>query len=162
MALLTPRHSARWSATLLATVCLIVAAACSDTDDSASRRSTPSTAVPSTTAEPGSTVPTPPGPDVSTTSGALRDGCFVQLFEGDRFTDVTYTLSAVGRYPDLAGLPGTTMNWTDEADSIKVGAAATVTIWEDTGFHGASQVLQPGSEHPDLAHEPSSLELVCS
>lgn len=87
----------------------------------------------------------------------------MDLYEGDRFTDEHLRLSVPGRYVDLKRLPGSdNKDWTDEADSIRVGPSAAVTIWRETQFRGASQALAPGSEHPDLVLEPSSLALDCS
>lgn len=90
-------------------------------------------------------------------------GCFVHLFDSEDFrpADGSYLIVEPGRYPNLSGLPGAQRDWTDEADSLRVGPGATVTIWSDTDFTGRATQLEPGSEHRDLRDEPSSLELTC-
>jgi hypothetical protein len=93
--------------------------------------------------------------------GGTRAGCYVQLFDGSKFEDNNFKLRKPGRYTDLKKLPGADKDWTDEADSLKVGSGATVTVWSKTGFTGNSQKLKAGSEHPDLDVEPSSLALSC-
>lgn len=87
-------------------------------------------------------------------------GCSVRLFDGDHFSDDSIEITKPGRYANLKKLPGAKQDWTDEADSLKVGAGATVTIWEHEGFKGASKTYQPGSEVPSV-DEASSLELRC-
>lgn len=113
---------------------------------------------------------TPPdqssGPQTSTTTtiDGGADGCWVHLYDGDDFDELddNFRLVVPGSYADLADLPGADKDWTDEADSLRVGSEATVMIWSSTGFEGDSLTLAPGSEHPDLAFEPSSLEMTCS
>lgn len=109
--------------------------------------------------------PTPDIPDSEADAGGgtHSDGCSVHLFDDDNFdeSDDHFVLRETGRYETLANLPGAARDWTDEADSIRLGADATVTIWADTDFHGQSVTLEPGSEHPDLDSEPSSLEMTC-
>lgn len=89
--------------------------------------------------------------------------CYIHLFDGDDFddTDDNFKLTEPGEYKDLKNLPGADEDWTDEADSAKVGSAATVTVWKDTGFSGTSKELKPGSEHASLEPEPSSLKMTC-
>lgn len=126
--------------------------ACADNTDAPAAQSRPAASTPSQASNPGST------------PAATADGCYVHLFDSDNFkeSDDHYRLTQPGRYADLDNLPGATKNWTDEADSIKVGPAATVTIWSATGFGGSSMQLDPGSQHPDLDSEPYSLEMTCS
>lgn len=100
----------------------------------------------------------------STNAAALPDnGCYVQLFDSEDFYegDSIYLITEPGKYPNLKGLPGTERDWTEQADSLKVGPKATVTIWTKVDFGGTSSRLEPGSQHPDLEDEPSSLELEC-
>lgn len=58
-------------------------------------------------------------------------------------------------------LPGTNKDWNDEADSVEVGSAATVTILTEEDFQGVSSTLEAGSKHSDV-DEPSSIELICN
>lgn len=89
--------------------------------------------------------------------------CYVELFDAENFDegDDHFRLTKPGRYPDLKNLPGADQDWTDEADSIRVGSAANVTIWKDKDFTGTESRLDPGSEHAKVDPEPSSLELSC-
>lgn len=91
------------------------------------------------------------------------DGCYVHLFDGDDFdaTDDNYVLTEPGRYADLNDLPDTRNDWTGEADSLRVGSAATVTGWSRPNFEGDSEIYVAGSEHSDVDDEPESLELTC-
>lgn len=90
-------------------------------------------------------------------------GCSVILFDSDDLdeSDDHFELTEPGRYDDLSELPGAGQDWTDEADSIKVGEGTSATIWSERGFTGESETLEPGSEHPNLGYEPSSLEMTC-
>lgn len=101
--------------------------------------------------------PSAPGGD------AAGDGCWVHLYDSDDFKedDDNFRLTEPGKYADLAHLPGANADWTDEADSIRVGPQATVTVWSETDFAGTAQTLEPGSEHPNL-DEASSLEMTCT
>lgn len=95
-------------------------------------------------------------------SGA-KDGCYVHLYDGDDFDerDDNFRLEEPGRYSDLRSLPGSSRNWDDEADSLKVGPKASVTVWSERDFKGNKQEFKAGDEEPDLDDEPRSLELRC-
>lgn len=133
----------------------LVLPGCSDDDDSSGSGGS--------TTSPGGDSTTSGDSTRSTTPSVGDTGCWVHLYDEDRFDerDPHFQLSEPGRYPDMAALPGATQDWTDQADSIRVGPDATVTIWPQTDFGGRSQVLEPGSEHPDVAEEPMSIELRC-
>lgn len=98
------------------------------------------------------------------TSSASSDGgqCSVHLFDADDFdaSDDNFELTEAGKYKDLSDLPGAGDDWTDEADSIKVGSGTNVTIWSEPNFKGKSQKLKPGSKHSGL-DEPSSMKVTC-
>jgi hypothetical protein len=96
----------------------------------------------------------------TTASGGGTD-CSVTLYDGEDFKDTHFKLTKAGDYKNLKNLPGASEDWTDEADSAKVGSAATVTIYEKTGFNGKSATLKPGSDHSSVDPEPSSLKLSC-
>jgi hypothetical protein len=88
--------------------------------------------------------------------------CWVELFDSDNFdeSDDHFKLKKDGEYQDLSDLPGADQDWTDEADSVKVGGDASVTVWSEKDFKGEEHQLKPGSEHPDL-DEVSSLKMSC-
>lgn len=91
------------------------------------------------------------------------DECYFELFDADDLddSDDTFKLTDPGEYENLEDLPGADDDWTDEADSARVGESATVEVWSETDFEGDSSTLDPGSEHPDLDPEPSSLKMTC-
>jgi len=103
------------------------------------------------------------GADAGGDNGTPADECFVHLYDGDDFdeNDDNFRLTTPGRYGDLNDLPGADKNWDDEADSMRVGAAARVTVWPEPGFGGEPARYGPGN-HADLEPEPRSLELDCS
>ena len=104
-------------------------------------------------------------PMTTQSPGGTESGCYVMLFDGDDFdeSDSRYLINEPGRYASLAGLPGTARDWTGQADSLKVGGTATVTIWPEVNFGGTPETLARGTEIPDMemSEEPASLELTC-
>ena len=131
----------------------------------ATQDDTQGTETPSPTEEPGAgegtdatTSPDPAG------SATAVDGCFVHLFEDEDFdeSDDHFILTEPGEYPSIENLPGAPAGWDDEAESIKVGPGATVTIYEDEDFRGRSMELQPGTEIADLEDEAESLKMTCN
>lgn len=159
-----------WTKIAIYPLMLLVAAvtmtACSSDDDS---DATPVTTVaPAPTEVQGSEGTA--GDDTASTTTPGTDGngdgdgdCFVHLYDSDDFdaSDDNYKLTEEGRYATMDDLPGADKDWADDADSIEVGDGATVTIWEQENFEGASQELDAGSQHPDI-EEPSSIELSCN
>lgn len=153
----------------VATAALLLSSCTSDKEQQAQRSTTTAESAPAsdtTTSVTGADASTTT--DSDTTGGAATgdtadDGCYVHLFDEDHFDerDRNFRLTQPGKYADLRNLPGADHDWTDEADSIRVGPTATVTIWPRTNFEGQAQTLEPGSEHADLHDEPQSLELAC-
>jgi len=98
--------------------------------------------------------------DADKDSGDHGEGCYIQLFDGDNFTDDSLTVKEPGEYPDLDELPDADgKNWTDEADSFKVGEGTTVTVWTETDFEGDSTVYEAGDYKS--VDEPYSLKIEC-
>lgn len=88
--------------------------------------------------------------------------CSVHLWEGKNFTNSDIVINGAGRYSNLRTLPGANnTDWGDEADSLKVGSAATVKAYKEENFKGSSVTYNPGTQHPEVSEEPSSLEIVC-
>lgn len=88
--------------------------------------------------------------------------CYVHLFDGDNFKDENDIISGPGRWGNLRNLPGASKTiWGDEADSLKVGPAATLKVWDDTDFKGKTNTFGPGTEKADLDEEPESMEITC-
>ena len=95
--------------------------------------------------------------------GGNGQGCSIQLFDGDDFdeTDDNVTIAGPGRFANLRDLPDTTEDdWGGEADSFRVGSAATVQVYAQEDFGGATQTYQPGTEQSD-ADEFYSVEITC-
>lgn len=87
--------------------------------------------------------------------------CSVQLFDGKNFKDSHVVIQGAGEFKDLKHLPGADgKDWNDEADSIKVGSAATVQAWTKKNFKGKHYTFKPGTKHPKVK-EPSSLKISC-
>lgn len=95
--------------------------------------------------------------------GASADDCFIHFFDGEDFdeTDDNFKLTEPGEYENLGDLPGADKDWTDEADSFKIGDSASVTIFTEENFEGESQDLDPGTEVADADDEPVSLKMTC-
>ena len=74
-------------------------------------------------------------------------------------------LNGPARWPELEGLFANQENWRNRIRSVDVGPAATVTVYTDAAFQGASRQLAPDSKHPRLDSELSarieSLGLAC-
>lgn len=88
--------------------------------------------------------------------------CSVHLWDGKNFTDSDIVINGAGKYSNLRNLPGANnKDWSDEADSLKVGSAATVKAYKEENFKGSSVTYNPGTQHPKVSEEPSSLEIVC-
>lgn len=72
--------------------------------------------------------------------------CYVQLFDGDNFTDESVTIKSPGEFSDLSNLLGSHTDWTDEADSFKVGKNTTVRIYTEKDFKGESKTCKGGNK----------------
>lgn len=88
------------------------------------------------------------------------DACYVQLFDGDRYTDDNIIIKGAGEYANLENLPGATKNWDDEADSFKSGKNTTVTFYTEPDFKGESVTYRNGAEEPSM-DEPRSMKITC-
>lgn len=101
-------------------------------------------------------------PDVNAShSETGADDCYVWLFDGDNFTDDKVQITGPAELSSLKSVPGSTKDWDDEADALKVGPSSTVTIWKDQNFQGESVSFQGGEEIPKLKFEPKSLKIMC-
>jgi len=87
----------------------------------------------------------------------------IPFFAGDDFdeNDDNFTLTEPGEYESRKGLPGADQDWTDEADSLKVGESTSVTVYSEENFEGDSQDLDPGTEQPDADLSPQPLKMTC-
>lgn len=94
-------------------------------------------------------------------AGSVPD-CGIQLFDGENYKDDYVTLDGSGSYSNLTDLPNTGENWDNEADALKTGTSATLTIWTQKNFQGDSVVFQPGNEEPSLNVGMRSLKITCN
>ncbi|MBE9012623.1 hypothetical protein IQ250_20700 [Pseudanabaenaceae cyanobacterium LEGE 13415] len=123
---------------------------------------TPTANTPTTSTTTTSTTTNTPGTVVAQQSTGTDDPCSVHLWDGKNFKDSDIVISGAGQYSNLRNLPGANgKNWEDEADSLKVGSAATVKAYKEENFKGSSVTYKPGTQHPKLSEEPSSLEITC-
>lgn len=112
----------------------------------------------------GSTEPTTGDSGSTGDPDSASDGeCFIHFFDGEDFdeTDDNFKLTEPGKYENLADLPGAGRDWTDEADSLRTGSGARVTIYTEENFKGTAKVLDPSTKLNDIDDEPKSLEMSC-
>ena len=76
-------------------------------------------------------------------------GCFVQLWDGPRFTGGSQFVNGPRSYPTLKALVSGE-DWARRIRSAQAGPAATVTAWTDENLSGNSFVLQADGEYPAL------------
>ena len=93
------------------------------------------------------------------------NGCYVFLYDRPDWQGAGVVLNGPARWPKLDGLFANHENWRNRIRSVDVGPAATVTVYTDAAFQGASRRLEPNSKHPRLDNELSarieSVGLVC-
>lgn len=90
----------------------------------------------------------------------LPGSCYVQLYDGDNFKDDNIVVDQPGEYKNLKNLPGANgKDWTDEADSLRVGKGTKLTAWHEENFKGESKTYDPGDYKS--VDEPSSMTIEC-
>jgi hypothetical protein len=95
-------------------------------------------------------------------AGGDTPACSVHLWDGGHFKDGDIVVKGPGKFADLSNLPNANgKDWSDEADSLKVGSSATVKAWTKKNFKGTVNTYKPGTEKADLDDEPSSLKITC-
>lgn len=91
-----------------------------------------------------------------------QGNCSVHLFDGDNFKDDNFVLKGPGEFSSLKNLPGADKDWSDEADALKVGSSAKVTVWNEENFQGESKVFNGGDEVAKLQIEIRSIKINCN
>jgi hypothetical protein len=97
----------------------------------------------------------------------MRDpgGCYALVYEHERFTGAREFINGPRRYASLGDLPFRA-NWRRRIRSIYVGPAASVTMWTEKGWEGASQTISADIKEPFLSKPLSgrvqSLEISCT
>lgn len=129
---------------------------------SACQSNTPTANVPVTNAAQTSTTTNTPATIAAQQPTGTNNPCSVHLWDGKNFTDKNIVINGAGKYSNLRALPGANgQDWSDEADSLKVGSAATVKAYKKENFQGISVTFGPNTQQPKLEEEPQSLEITC-
>ncbi len=94
-------------------------------------------------------------------------GCYIVIYDQVSFQGVGDVLNGPRRLPYLEQLTRTNEeDWRNRIRSLRVGSSATVTVYTDTEFKGASRRFAPETEHPRLEQQVSgkieSLVLTCA
>jgi hypothetical protein len=79
----------------------------------------------------------PPAPNPS--------GCYVFVYERTDFNGLATVLNGPGRWFTLERVQADQVDWRNRIRSLDVGAAATITVFPEIGFTGASRQFSPGS-----------------
>jgi hypothetical protein len=79
------------------------------------------------------------------------DGCHVFVYEQAEFSGARYVLNGPRRFRTLnstlgAGEP----DWNNRIRSLRVGEAATLTLFTETSFSGRSMRFRSSTVHPQL------------
>jgi len=92
------------------------------------------------------------------------NGCYIQVFAGERLSGTAEFINGPVRYGTLAHLPNGA-DWSGRIRSVAVGPAANVTIWTSENRNGKSMDLHLDSPYPILPTEfrgkVQSMELRC-
>jgi hypothetical protein len=78
------------------------------------------------------------------------DGCFVRVWEQERFVGVSDFINGPRAYPSLRDLPRG-RNWQNRIRSVEVGPAATAIVWSDETYRGLNVRLTTSAQYPRLA-----------
>ena len=91
-------------------------------------------------------------------------GCYALVSDGEQFAGAREFINGPRNYASLEDLPFHA-SWRRRIRSVEVGPAASVTMWTDEGWRGASETLSAGSREPVLSKALSgrvqSLEIGC-
>jgi hypothetical protein len=92
-------------------------------------------------------------------------GCYVLVFDQPKFTGSREFINGPDKYYTLRNLPFGA-SWRQRIRSAEVGPGATVTVWTDEGFEGASMRLRADLKYPTLTpafdQEIQSLAVACA
>lgn len=92
------------------------------------------------------------------------NGCYVQVYDGERFLGARDFINGPRRYATLRGLPNGAV-WANRIRSLKVGPAATVTVWSDPDFQGRSMQIRVDRAYSALIEgfvaEIESMDVQC-
>ena len=78
-------------------------------------------------------------------------GCYVRVHDRTDFGGIGDVFNGPGRWPRLEGLVNTNEErWRNRVQSLHVGSAATLTVYREENFKGASRQFSPGTDEPRL------------
>jgi hypothetical protein len=95
------------------------------------------------------------------------NGCFVMVFDQPGFRGIGDVWNGPGRWSTLEGQRRTNpRGWRNQIRSIRVGTAATVSVFTDPDFGGDSRQLSANTDHAQLdavfSAQIESLRLECN
>src|SRR5262245_10756126 len=107
----------------------------------------------------------PNAPDV-TLRAPNPNGCYVVVYERAQFEGAADLLNGPVSFATLKAVPQANHgNWHNRIRSVRVGPAATVTMYRGASFSDHSARFRASTEHPaiddNLAGHVQSLVLVC-
>ena len=92
------------------------------------------------------------------------DGCFLRVWDAPQLAGLSDFINGPRDYPTLRDLPGGRL-WNNRIRSAYAGPAATVTLWMDEDFRGASLTLQPDATYrllpESVSGQAESMTVVC-
>jgi hypothetical protein len=94
------------------------------------------------------------------------NGCYAIIYERPDFSGAADMLNGPVRLATLERMPQTNYpDWESRIRSLRVGRAATLTVYTESGFRGSNRQFTSDSELPRLDESVSgqikSLQLVC-
>lgn len=94
------------------------------------------------------------------------NGCYAVVYDQDQFEGAADLFNGPARFASLKSLSQANYaNWHNRIHSIRVGPAATVTMYEGPSFTGSSTQFAASTEHaaiaPRLSGRVQSFELAC-
>jgi len=93
------------------------------------------------------------------------DGCFVQVWDAPNFSGAADFINGPRVYASLRDMPGS-RRWDNRIRSIKVGPAASATLWADEQLQGTSVRLRTDSQYPRLTDvmdaQVESMQIECA
>jgi hypothetical protein len=92
------------------------------------------------------------------------DGCYMQVWEAAEYRGTSDYINGPREYSTLRQMPNN-RSWQHRIYSVRLGPTASVTVFTDEGFQGATLQFNPDSAHRQLpvniAGEIESIRVVC-
>jgi hypothetical protein len=90
------------------------------------------------------------------------NGCYVMVYDQPGFRGVGDLWNGPGRWATLDGLRQTNQEgWRNRIRSLRVGSAATVTVYTDANFKGESRQFAHPHLDPTFSGRIESVQLAC-